>query len=201
MSLIDSMTTNYTSNPASDKLRTADQHDAWRIRTDKCWAKTGRDILTLTDNVCRAAVQKLHAEENKKPDVIASIAANFGWVSTCWLTITESLHDDILMKVAHVERGCIDVNTEVGPLRLELYGATMQKDCNSDLQTFIAYLQLRQRKLTFLKKPVDEEELVGIFLQGLHPVFQPLKLHLSITGCRKWDEAVEIVRRLLPRLL
>jgi len=33
--------------------------------------------------------------------------------------------------------------------------------------------KLRQRKLTFLKKPVDEEEVVGIFLQGLHPVFQP----------------------------
>ena len=203
-------TNNFASSSSMDnKLRTADQHDAWRIRTaDKCWAKTGRDILAVNDSACQAAVMKLHSEDAKKPEEFAAITAAHGWVSTCWLTITESLHDDILMKVAHVPRGNIEtllkeiaaslvVNTldEVGPLRLELYGATMQKDCNSDLQSFIAYLLLRQRKPTFLKKPVDEEELVNIFIQGLHPVFQPLKVHLAITGAKKWDEAVEIVRR------
>ena len=198
------MSLNATSASCSDKLRTADQHDAWRVRiSDKCWAKTGKDILAVTNAACKAALTKLH-DEAKTADERAA----HSWVSTCWLMITKSLHDDILMKVAHVERGCIEtllkeiaaslvVSTldEVGPLRLELYGATMQKDCNSDLQTYIAFLQLRQRKLTFLRKPVDEDELVNIFIQGLHPVFQPLKVHLAIVGIKKWDEAVEIVRR------
>ncbi len=209
---LNAMTTtpNFASSSSSfDKLRTSDQYEAWRIRvSDKCWGKTGKDILTVTDTACTAALHKVRTEETKGTKDSATLVAANAWVTECWTTITKSLHDDILMKVAHVERGMIEtllkeiaaslvVGTldEVGPLRLELYGATMQKDCNSDLQSFIAYLQLRQRKLTFLKKPVDEEELVGIFIQGLHPVFQPLKVHLAIVQPKKWDEAVEIVRR------
>ena len=113
----------------------------------------------------------------------------------CWLTITASLHDDLLVKVAHVERGKIAtlmteisaalmVNSaeDVQPLLLELYGATMVKDCNSDLQTYIAYLVQRQKKLSFHKKPVDDEELISIFLKGLHPIFAPLQVHFAIPG-------------------
>ena len=158
-------TTNNYASSSFDKLRTADQYEAWRIRiADKCWGKTGKDILNVTDAVCAAALHKLRTEESKgTKEALAIVNAN-EWVTQCWVTITKSLHDDILMKVAHVERGqiesllkniaaalVVDTMDEVGPLRLELYGATMQKDCNSDLQTFISYLTLRQRKLTFHK--------------------------------------------------
>ena len=176
MSLNAMTTTNNYASSSFDKLRTADQYEAWRIRiADKCWGKTGKDILNVTDAVCAAALHKLRTEESKgTKEALAIVNAN-EWVTQCWVTITKSLHDDILMKVAHVERGqiesllkniaaalVVDTMDEVGPLRLELYGATMQKDCNSDLQTFISYLTLRQRKLTFHKKPVDEDELVNI---------------------------------------
>ena len=98
------MSLNATSASCSDKLRTADQHDAWRVRiSDKCWAKTGKDILAVTNAACKAALTKLH-DEAKTADERAA----HSWVSTCWLMITKSLHDDILMKVAHVERGCIE---------------------------------------------------------------------------------------------
>ena len=62
---------------------------------------------------------------------------------------------------------------EVQPLRLELYAATMQKDGNSDLQSYIAYLTHRMKKLASHGKPVEEEEMVSIFLKGLLPVYQP----------------------------
>ena len=101
------------------------------------------------------------------------------WVGKCWLTITGALHDDLLVKVAHVQRGHIhsllaEINAallvnsaeDVQPLRLELYGATMQKDCNSDLQTYIAYLLQRSKKLAFHHKPVEDAELTSIFLKG-----------------------------------
>ena len=185
-------------------LRSSDQHDAWRVRVaDKCWALTGKDILAVSDNVCLAALLKAHAEDAKADDI-----AVHGWVSKCWLTITSSIHDDILTKVAHVPRGQIETLLkeiaasltvynveEVGPLRLELYGCTMQK-CGSDLQAYISYIQQRQRKLTFLKRPVPDDELVNIFVNGLHPILQPLKIHLRIVDVNKmkWDEAVAVVR-------
>ena len=66
--------------------------------------------------------------------------------------------------------------------------------CGSDLQSFIAYILTRQRKLVFLKKAMPEEELVGILINGLHPVMQQPKIHLRITTPKKWDEAVQIIR-------
>jgi len=87
----------------------ADQYEAWRIRiADKCWGKTGKDILNVTDAVCAAALHKLRTEESKgTKEALAIVNAN-EWVTQCWVTITKSLHDDILMKVAHVERGQIE---------------------------------------------------------------------------------------------
>jgi len=147
----------------------------------------------VSNNACTAALIKLYSEDTE------DFAAN-SWVSTCWLILTKSLHDDILLKVAHVERGHIEtllkeiaaslvVHTldEVGPLRLELYAASMLKNGNSDLQAYIAYLQMRQRKLA-LKKPVTEDELVSIF-KGLHPLFQPLQVHLAIVKPVKWGRS------------
>ena len=70
---------------------------------------------------------------------------------------------------------------EVPVLRLELYGASMQK-CQNDLQLWISYLAERTEKLGFLGHKVPEEELVAIFLKGLHPVFQQLQVYFSIPG-------------------
>jgi hypothetical protein len=86
---------------------------------------------------------------------------------------------------------------EVTPLRLELYGATMQKEGNNDLQTYIAYLVLRKNKLEAHGKRVDDGELVAIFLRGLHPLYQPLQLHFAIPGQmpNTFEKAVNIVRR------
>ena len=58
----------------------------------------------------------------------------------------------------------------------------MQKDGNSDLQTYIAYLVQRMRKLAAHGKAVEEEEMVAIFLKGLHPVYQPLQVQFAIPG-------------------
>ena len=115
----------------------------------------------------------------------------FGWVPKCWLTITKTLFDD---KVAHVERGSIEtllkeiaasltVYTQDGAahLRLQIYGCTMQKS-GSELQSYIAYFQIPQRKLTFRNKPVAESDLVSLFINGLHPILAPLKIQLRITA-------------------
>ncbi len=62
--------------------------------------------------------------------------------------------------IYHVKRGAIkslmtEINAalvmnnaeEVQPLRLELYAASMQRDCDSDLQSWISYLLQRAKKL------------------------------------------------------
>jgi len=80
------------------------------------------------------------------------------------------------MKVAHVERGSIETllkeiaasltvytQDEADPLRLQIYGCTMQK-CDSELQSYIAYFQIPQRKLLFLN-------------------LWPSKCHCSSMGC------------------
>ena len=86
---------------------------------------------------------------------------------------------------------------EVQPLRMELYGGTMIKDGESDLQAWISYLTQRAKRLEYLGKKVGEEELIAIFLKGLHPIFQPLQVHFAIPGAcsDKWDKVVAIVRK------
>jgi len=183
-------------------LKSADQYLAWRTRVaDKCWALTGHDLADVTDKECVAALKTAGDEkEAAKRDC---------WVSKCWLIITSSLHDDLLLKLT-VKRGLIqslmaEINAalqinsaeEIQPLRLELYGATMQKDGNADLQTYIAYLMQRQKKLAAHGKPVEDEEMISIFLKGLHPVYQPLQVHFAIPGTlpKRFDQVVDIVRR------
>ena len=101
MSLSPTMTSSYDSDASrSDipRLRTADQHDAWRARVaDRCWTKTGKDILLVTDNACTTALQADQREDAKGDE--------HKWVAKCWEVITKSLHDDVLLKVAHIERG------------------------------------------------------------------------------------------------
>ena len=73
-------------------LKTVDQFLAWRTRVlNKCWATTGRDVSLLSDEVCIKAVM---AENDQKE------SDKSHWVGKCWLIITGSLHDDLLMKVA-----------------------------------------------------------------------------------------------------
>src|SRR5262249_10262344 len=148
----------------------------WKARVTN-WAATHIDVFNLKDADCLKA---LHAYNEAKAADKKPVEA---WVGRCWMIITASLHDDVYRKVSQTTKGCIHtlllnighalvVNIEeVQPLRLELWSATMQKDCGSDLQAWVNYLQELANKLEFLGK-VDEMDLVTIFLKGLHPVFQ-----------------------------
>ena len=91
------------------------------------------------------------------------------WVGRCWMILTSSLHDELYIKVSpHVTHGYIKkllteidaslvVNTweDAQPVRLELYGASMQKDCDSDLQTWVSFLHQKSSKLAFLSTNVN----------------------------------------------
>ena len=80
---------------------------------------------------------------------------------------------------------------------MELYGATMAKDGQNDLQTFVCYIKTKRDKLKFLKVDVPQSDLISIFLHGLHPVFQPLKLHYAVKSNRdgrNFDEIIETIR-------
>ena len=119
-------------------------------------------------------------------------------------------------KVNHVPRGHIQFllteishalsvsnAEEVQPLRLELYGATMQKDCGNDLQLWINYIMERGNKLSFLKKSPPQEELVSIFLNGLHPMFNQLQVYFAIPGQlpKTFEAAVFTVRKFAAKPL
>ena len=56
-------------------LKTADQYLAWKARVfDKCWVITGRDLATVTDEQCVAAMKTMEAKEPDKQEK---------WVSQC----------------------------------------------------------------------------------------------------------------------
>ena len=174
--------------------------------------RTGTPSLLNEDKDCQRGVDAyINAQEARaKTPKNEAPEGPQDWVGKCWLIITSSLHDDVYRKVSHVPRGHIKSLLEeinhtlvlnqadaVQPLRLEMYGATMAKDCGSDLQTWISYLQERANKLRFLKKPVEEDELAAIFLRGLPPVFNQLKVVFAIPGQEQktFDGAVTIVRK------
>jgi hypothetical protein len=185
-------------------LKTADQYDIWKARvSDVCWSATLKDVFSITDDDCKAAIAKLELPEQKEKYL-------YDWVGKCWTILTSSLHDDVYRKVNHVSRGLLQsllreishalvVNNleEVSPLRLELYGATMQKDCGCDLQTWVNFIVERAGKLNFLKKPVEEAELITLFLKGLHPVFNQLQVYFAIPGSlpKTFEGAVTITRK------
>lgn len=185
-------------------LRSADQYHLWKARVaDACYAAVYKDVFAITDNDCRAAIQEL--EEKQGSD-----RAKFEWVGKIWSILTSSLHDDVYRKVNHIQRGYIKslldeishtlvVNNmeEVGPLRLELYGGTMEKDGSNDLQLWINFVVERGNKLLFLKKEVPQEELVTIFLKGLHDCFEQLQVYFAIPGQmpKTLEQAVTIVRK------
>ena len=81
------------------QLQTADQYLAWKTRVyDKCWAVTGHDLAETTDADCVGALKA--AADQKDP------SKRDNWVSTCWLIITNSLHDDLLLKIT-TKRGML----------------------------------------------------------------------------------------------
>jgi hypothetical protein len=131
-------------------------------------------------------------------------------IGRCWTILTTSLHDELFLKLVHVEHGhiatlmaeirsalLVNIAEDVQPLRLELYGASMQRDCSNDLQTFVAYIIQRKDKLAFLKVQVPDEELAHIFLKGLPSVFQPVQVHFAIPGNKpgSFEGLVEVVRK------
>lgn len=181
-------------------LRTADQYHLWRARTSAaCWAATRMQIFDITDDECGRATKAWLESDRKSID----------WVGRCWQIITTSLHDELFLKLIHVEQGriatlmseirsalLVNIAEDVQPLRLELYAASMSGP-NCDLQSYISFIFQRRDKLLFLEVKIPEEELIHVFLKGLHPVFQPLQVHFAIPGAlpTTLDKAVEIARK------
>ena len=191
------------SESAKIVLKSADQYHLWKARIHAaCWAATRLAVFDITDEEC-ARLSKTFDEskaENKSRDV----------VGMAWTIITQSLHDELFIKLVHVKSGLIqtlmgeirsallvNIAEDIQPLRLELYGASMQRDCNNDLQSFIAYVTQRRDKLLFLKIKVPDEELVNIFLKGLPSIFLPLQVHYGIPGNTEpsFDGIIATVRR------
>lgn len=183
-------------------LRTADQYHLWKARVNAaCWAATRLEIFSISNQSCIALLKKFSDEKSEpRLDVIGR----------CWTIVTSSLHDELFLKLVHVEHGhletllaeirsalLVNIAEDVQPLRLELYAASMQRDCNNDLQSFVAYVIQRRDKLLFLKVKVPDEEMALIFLKGLPSIFQPLQVHFAIPGNKpaSFDAMVDIVRK------
>ena len=184
-------------------LKSGDQYQLWRERmATYCWAYTRLDVFSLTDDECVELITAHDEKEDAKP------AANP--VGICWDVLCKHLSDDLFLKVAHVGKGKIEsliseiraslaVSTieDVQPLRVELYGVDMVRDCGGDLQTYISYIISRRNKLKFLDSEVPQNELIHIFIKGLSPVFQPLQVHFAIPNTlpEQFDAVVAIVRK------
>jgi histone deacetylase 1/2 len=180
-------------------LRTADQYHLWRARVNGyCWAATRINIFTITDDECNDLLS--HELKNEQADTIGR----------CWTLICNSLHDELFLKLVHVKHGhiqtlmaeirsalLVNIVEDIQPLRLELYAASMQRDCNNDLQSYIAYIIQRRDKLLFLKVEVPDSEVAHIFLKGLPAIFQPLQVHFAIPGNKPQSFAalVDVVRK------
>ena len=69
----------------------------------------------------------------------------------------------------------------------------MTKDAGNDLQVWIAYLIERRDKLHFLKKPIEDAELIVIFLKGTKLV----RPRGSTLGCLAFKHVPAAVRKKL----
>ena len=195
-------------------LRTADQYHLWKARTHAaCWAATRLDVFSIADDDCKQLNQNFLSAVEDKPSKDGKSAARdsrIDPIGKCWTIITSSLHDDLFLKLVHVEPGkiatlmaeirsalMVNMAEDVQPIRLELYSANMQRDCNNDLQSFIAYIIQRRDKLQFLKYKVPEDELIHVFLKGLPAIFQPLQVHFAIPGNtpNSFDALITLTRK------
>jgi hypothetical protein len=61
----------------------------------------------------------------------------------------------------------------------------------------VSFVSERADKLKFLQKPVEEAELVALFLKGLHPVFNQLQVYFAVPNAlpKTFLGAVTITRR------
>ena len=97
-------------------------------------------------------------------------------IGKCWTLITQSLHDDLFLKLVHVEHGLIatlmleiraallvNIAEDIQPLRLELYGASMQRDCTNDLQTFIAYITYSKARQALISQSGSTRGRIGSY--------------------------------------
>ena len=180
-------------------LRSADQFLLWKARcAAACWSVAKQNIFEATDDDCDTATEECK-KDPKLPD----------WVGKCWLIITLALHDELFMKVAHVQHGhiaslfdeiraslLVSSAEDIQPPRIELYSATMASNGN-DLQTFISFLTSHRDSLAFLEVEIPDEELIAVFIKGLHPIFQPLQVHFAIPGTLpdSFSKIIEIARR------
>lgn len=71
-------------------------------------------------------------------------------------------------------------------LKSELYGASM--NACGDLQSSIAYIQVRKEKLTFMGCKFASE-LVHVFARGLHPIFQPMRAEFIVRPPESIEDA------------
>lgn len=170
-------------------LKTSAEYQLWKQRVaGACWASTGLEVFDLTDDKCR---ELKAAYDDKKGGDKPSVDP----IGKCWSIINANLSDDIFLKTSHIPHGSIAsligeiratlaVSTvdEIQPLKVELYGATMAKDCGNDLQSYIYYIKSRRDKLLFLGDEIKEPELIHIFLRGLCTVFQPLQVQFALPG-------------------
>lgn len=194
-------------------LKTGEQYYLWKERVSTvCWTLTRLDVFALTDANCEELI-KIYDERKSEKDKAKQdlpLAARVDVVGKSWDILTSYLSDELFMKVSHVQKGkiasliseikaslAVMTIEDIQPLRVDLYGATMVKNCDSDLQSYISYITSRKEKLAFLKTPVPEEELILIFLKGLSPVFNPIQVHFAIPGTlpKKFDEVVAVVRK------
>ena len=157
-----------------------------------------RDIFTVTDAQCVDNVSAVEKNESKHD-----------WVAKSWTILINSLHDEIFMKIAHVEHGHItslwgEIRAtlhicsveDAQSLRVELYGTSMAK-CGNDLQMFISTIIQKRDKLTFLEIEVPQSDLVHMFVQSLHTVFATIQMYCAVSGNipNSFHRAVEMARR------
>jgi hypothetical protein len=116
-------------------LKTADQYELWKARIEAvCWTYCHTNIFEVTN---KAAYDALESKDSKEIE----------WVGKCWLTIVGSLDSDLFQKLMHVRKGefqtlfaeissalLINMAEDAQQLHVELYTATMVKDCGGDLQ-------------------------------------------------------------------
>ena len=162
-----------------------------------CWTCFKPNIFEVTDVQCVDAVNKSEKGEGKD------------WVGKSMQIIMASLHDDLFMKVQHIDPSQIEsliaeiqqalkVNwtEDIQTLRSELYAATVANN-NNNSQTYISALIQRRDKLTFLKAEIPDDQLVHICLRGLNSVLQPLQVYFAVPGAapETFEKSLEIVRR------
>ena len=128
-------------------LRTADQYPLWKARINSaCWSATRISVFAVSDEDCSKASANF-ANGYEKRD----------WVGKCWIIVTSALHDELFLKLAHVEQGhiatlmseiraalLVNIAEDIQPLRLELYAASMLAN-GCDLQSYISFIVQRRQ--------------------------------------------------------